>query len=95
MDEVGAIKYEVTPINKNATISYEPYLDSGVTNEDSNWDDQFWNTLIGHSQGDSAFIEAHTMKTEFQYLYDDAVSLCGRKLRFRESVEKSSYQGCR
>lgn len=65
INEVGAIKYEVQPINHNATITYEPYLDSGITNEDSNWDDQFWNTLEVTEDGDQAFIRAHTMKTNF------------------------------
>jgi maltose phosphorylase len=65
LDEIGAIKYSVTPLNKEAEITFEPYLDSGITNEDSNWDDKFWNiTSIIHSN-DQAFIEAHTMKTNF------------------------------
>ena len=65
MDEVGAIKYEVTPLNKEATINYESYLDSGITNEDTNWDDQFWNTLTVTEEDNNAFIVAHTMKTFF------------------------------
>lgn len=65
IDEIGAIKYEVQPINQNATITYEPFLDSGITNEDSNWDDKFWNTLEVTETGNRAFIKAHTMKTEF------------------------------
>ena len=65
LDEIGAIKYSVTPLNKEAEITFEPYLDGGITNEDSNWDDKFWNiTSIIHSN-DQAFIEAHTMKTNF------------------------------
>ena len=65
LDEIGAIKYCVTPLNKDAEITFEPYLDGGITNEDSNWDDKFWNiTGIIHSK-DQAFIEAHTMKTNF------------------------------
>jgi len=64
-DELGAIKYEVTPINKNAEIEFLPYLDSGISNEDTNWDDQFWQTInIQHEDG-MAFIEAHTLKTFF------------------------------
>lgn len=63
--EVGAISYTVTPLNGNAVISYESYLDSGITNEDSNWDDQFWNTLSVTEEGDKGFISAHTMKTNF------------------------------
>ncbi len=65
LDELGAIKYEISPINQDAKISYRPYLDSGITNEDSNWDDQFWNTTKISSEDDSAFIESHTMKTHF------------------------------
>ena len=65
LDEIGAIKYSVTPLNDNAEIIFEPYLDGGITNEDSNWDDKFWNiTGIAHSDN-QAFIEAHTMKTNF------------------------------
>ncbi|MEP0263691.1 glycoside hydrolase family 65 protein [Dokdonia sp.] len=96
LDEVGAINYEVTPINKNATISYEPYLDSGVTNEDSNWDDQFWNTLSVTNRGDSAFIVAHTMKTEFYVctMMRSEIYVGGKQVTLsRKRTEKSSYQG--
>ncbi len=67
LDEVGAIEYNVTPINSDALITYVPYLDSGIQNEDSNWDDQFWNTtnISTDIQKEQAFIEAHTMKTNF------------------------------
>ncbi|QCX40155.1 glycoside hydrolase family 65 protein [Aureibaculum algae] len=65
LDEVGAISYTVTPLNNDVTILYEPYLDSGITNEDSNWDDTFWNTTAVTENGEQAFIEAHTMKTNF------------------------------
>ncbi|MFD0991885.1 glycoside hydrolase family 65 protein [Tenacibaculum geojense] len=65
LDELGAIEYSVTPISTNATITFEPYLDSGIHNEDSNWDDQFWNTVKVSVDGAQAFIEAHTMKTYF------------------------------
>jgi len=65
IEELGAIQYSVTPINNAAKISFEPYLDAGITNEDSNWDDAFWNiTSISRDQ-DRAYIEAHTMKTNF------------------------------
>jgi len=66
IDEVGAIKYNITLVNKNATIQFIPYLDNGITNEDSNWDDKFWNVTKVSSEGKQAFIEAHTMKTHFE-----------------------------
>ena len=66
LDEVGAINYEVTAESGDAEIKFVPYLDSGITNEDSNWDDKFWNTTSVTSEANQAFIEAHTMKTNFE-----------------------------
>ena len=66
VDEVGAISYTVKILNADAKVVFEPYLDSGITNEDSNWDDKFWNTTNVTSLDNRAFIEAHTMKTEFK-----------------------------
>ncbi|SDQ55749.1 glycoside hydrolase family 65 protein [Flagellimonas zhangzhouensis] len=65
-DEVGAIKFEITPLNADAEIEFSPYLDAGITNEDSNWDDKFWNTTEISSDKNRAFIESHTMKTHFK-----------------------------
>ncbi len=65
IDEIGAIKYAVTLLSSDAEVVFESYLDSSITNEDSNWDDKFWNTTGVSSQGNQAFIEAHTMKTNF------------------------------
>ena len=66
IDEIGAIKYKIIPVNKSAAIKFIPYLDNGITNEDSNWDDKFWNVTNVSSEGNQAFIEAHTMKTHFE-----------------------------
>lgn len=63
-DELGAIRYEVTP-NRSCEIVFEPYIDAGITNEDSNWDDAFWNILQLESDGHQAFIRSRTMKTNF------------------------------
>ncbi|MGX1928511.1 glycoside hydrolase family 65 protein [Flagellimonas sp. 2504JD4-2] len=65
IDEVGAIKMEIELLNADASVRLSPYLDSGITNEDTNWDDKFWNTTGVKHEGKSAFIEAHTMKTNF------------------------------
>lgn len=64
-DEVGVISYSITPINRNANIVFRPYLDAGIKNNDSNWDDQFWNVTKSQSSRNKAFIESHTMKTNF------------------------------
>ncbi len=65
LDEVGAIKFSITPLNAKANITFIPYIDAGITNEDSNWDDQFWDVLNVSQNNKQSFIEAKTMKTDF------------------------------
>ena len=65
LDELGAIKYEVTPINTDAKVVFQPYLDAGIENEDTNWEEKFWETLEIKNEENSAFIVARTLKTKF------------------------------
>ncbi|MBS7787207.1 glycoside hydrolase family 65 protein [Flavobacterium sp. CYK-55] len=65
LDEAGLIRFEITPLNQSATIVFKPYLDAGVTNEDANWEEKFWEPLEVKHQGDSAFVTARTFKTHF------------------------------
>ncbi|MEM6685879.1 MAG: glycoside hydrolase family 65 protein [Bacteroidota bacterium] len=65
IDEVGAIAYSVTPINTEATITFTPYLDAGIKNEDANWEEKFWETLQVEEEQNQAFIVAKTHKTNF------------------------------
>ena len=65
IEELGAIRYAITPLEAGAEIQIEPYLDSGITNEDTNWDDPFWETTDVCSEGTRGYIQAHTLKTHF------------------------------
>ncbi|MDG3584000.1 glycoside hydrolase family 65 protein [Galbibacter pacificus] len=65
LDEVGAIKYNVTPINKNAEVTFIPYVDGGITNEDTNWDDAFWDVYDADTEGNFGYVVSKTNKTEF------------------------------
>ena len=63
--EVGAIKYSVTPINFKGEIEFSPYLDAGIVNEDSTYDEFFWETLEQKEKENEAYIMSKTLKTEF------------------------------
>ncbi len=65
-DELGTLRYEITPITTEATIEIESYLDSGIKNSDANWDERFWNTLEISSEDNFATILAETKKTRFK-----------------------------
>ncbi|CAM1366956.1 Maltose phosphorylase [Tenacibaculum litopenaei] len=66
LDELGVINYSIEPLSKAMTIAYEPYIDAGITNEDSNWDDKFWDVTAAVIEGERGFVRSHTMKTNFE-----------------------------
>jgi len=65
LDEVGVINYEITTLNKEAKIVFKPYIDAGVTNEDANWEENFWEPLHSRFSENQAFVTARTFKTHF------------------------------
>ena len=93
-DELGVIRYQITLLNKDAEVRFQPYLDSGIKNEDSNWDDQFWNTTQVVSDKGQAFIEAHTMKTHFETctFMENAVYLDGELLPSEPEVNQETLK---
>ena len=66
LDQLGTINYEVKALNRDAEVIFSPYLDAGITNEDSNWDDKFWYIQSVTQVKQKAFIHTNTMKTNFQ-----------------------------
>ncbi len=64
--EAGAIKYCISPVNGNAEISFSPYLDGNVVNEDANWDEVFWKQVTHEINGNEGYLVSRTKKTEFE-----------------------------
>ncbi len=65
INEVGVIKYSVSPINFSGEIEFTPYIDAGIVNEDSNYDGFFWKILQIEEGKHEAYILSKTYKTEF------------------------------
>ncbi|GAA4299829.1 glycoside hydrolase family 65 protein [Nibribacter koreensis] len=64
-DEVGAIKYCLTPLNFSGNITFTPFVDVDVMNADSNYDEKFWNEVQKEAQGLEGYVTAETKKTAF------------------------------
>lgn len=64
-DELGIIDYQIELLNGDAELVLEPYLDSGITNQDANWEEKFWKTLEVKTDGYQGFITSKTLKTDF------------------------------
>lgn len=63
--EIGAISYSIEPLNFDAEIRMTPYVDFDVKNEDSNYDEKFWNGEDIEISGNEGYLTAHTKKTRF------------------------------
>jgi maltose phosphorylase len=91
-DELGVINYQVTPINGPATITFKPYVDAGVKNEDANWEESFWEPLDVQHSGNEAFVVARTFKTHFNVaaFMHNSILLNGKEQNLSpENAEKS------
>ncbi|RZL50120.1 MAG: glycoside hydrolase family 65 protein [Pedobacter sp.] len=64
-DEAGAIKYTIKPQNFDGKITVKSSLDGDVKNQDSNYDEKFWNEITAKQEGDYALLNLETKKTAF------------------------------
>ena len=64
--EIGAIRYTVKALNFSGEITFTPYLDGDVENEDSNYDEKFWTEISRAVGGSEAYLTVETLKTQFQ-----------------------------
>jgi maltose phosphorylase len=64
-DDIGVIRYAVKALNFSGKISFTPFIDGDVRNEDSNYDEQFWDIPSCKAEKGSAYLLAKTRKSEF------------------------------
>lgn len=82
-NEIGAIKYSITPLNMDAKIEFSPYIDAGIKNEDANYDELFWEILETVADENQAFIVSKTLKTDFHVA-------TGMRISFEKNEQKIS-----
>ena len=101
LDEVGVINYEITALNKDVKIIFNPYIDAGITNEDANWDEKFWEPLAVNNTENKAFVTARTFKTHFVattfmqnalLLNDENLNVLPSKINSSEDKVQFSYE---
>ncbi|MDW7690592.1 glycoside hydrolase family 65 protein [Flammeovirgaceae bacterium SG7u.111] len=64
--DIGAIRYAIKPLNFSDSIEFTPYLDGDVHNEDSNYDEQFWDEISREiPTEDEGYLVSKTKKTGF------------------------------
>jgi maltose phosphorylase len=92
------LRYSVTPLNFSGKIKLAPYLDFNVTNQDSNYDEVFWNHLETKSTPEESYVYSSTKKTDFhvhagmqnRYFLNDTQVLDFIKSSSKEAFAESS-----
>jgi maltose phosphorylase len=64
-DEIGAIRYAIRSVDYSGPVSFTPYIDGNVVNQDSNYDEKFWDMEVSEAVPGSAYLKARTRKTGF------------------------------
>ncbi len=65
-DEIGAIRYKITPLNFDGIVTLTLDIDADVSNKDSNWEEKFWTEVSKLVKNTSVVVVAETKKTAFQ-----------------------------
>jgi maltose phosphorylase len=97
IDEVGAIRYSITPINFSGTLSITAYLDGDIVNEDANYDEKFWVEIDKKVKRTQAYLTVETLKTAFQVCtgMKFAIHQDGEAVDFNAYKEqREKYVGC-
>ena len=94
LDELGAIKYDIKPLNGDANIVYKPYVDAHVKNEDANWEEIFWESIGSEIKGEQGFVQARTFKTHFNVVtyMENAIFINGEKQAITPSATKTEWK---
>lgn len=65
-DEVGALHYQLVPLNfEDVALSVTSFIDGDVKNEDSNYDEKFWKEVSKEQDKNTDYLLLKTKKTDF------------------------------
>lgn len=64
-DEVAALHYRLSAINFDGEVKLTSFLDGDVKNQDSNYDEKFWDLVTQEQDEHTDYLVLRTKKTEF------------------------------
>lgn len=73
-EELGCIRYTVALHDQAAEITLAPYIDAHISNNDSNWDDPFWEHKDQFCKDSFAALHTKTNKSAFDVCTYQSVS---------------------
>lgn len=65
-DETGAIEYHIKALNFEGQLTITASIDGDIKNQDSNYDEKFWDFVADSEADDAIFLVLRTKKTAFE-----------------------------
>ena len=93
-DEVGALHYRLSAINFDAAVQLTSFLDGDVKNQDSNYDEKFWDQVSQKQEENTDYLVLRTKKTEFEVCTVSRTTLLNNgAAQELKQVSKEKYLG--
>jgi maltose phosphorylase len=95
-DEIGAIRYSMTPLNFSDKLTITSFIDGDVKNQDSNYDEKFWDEVSQEISNESAYLTLRTQKTNFDVSTGMKNSISKNNEPFQvnwEAISKEKFVG--
>jgi len=91
--ETGWLKYNLKSVNYEGPIEIKSYVDFDVRNQDSNYDEDFWNLHCQHIDQEWGHVFCKTKKTDFKVCVGmiNSLSLNGEAVSDKTIEEKEEY----
>ncbi|SEA15321.1 glycoside hydrolase family 65 protein [Pedobacter hartonius] len=67
-DEVAALHYQFKTLNCSGKLSVSSFIDGDVKNQDSNYDEKFWDEVSRTQNESGSYLTMRTKKTEFEVI---------------------------
>jgi maltose phosphorylase len=67
-DEIAALHYQLRLLNCSGKLDISSFIDGDVKNQDSNYDEKFWDEVSRTQNESGSYLTMHTKKTEFDVI---------------------------
>lgn len=92
-DEIAALHYQLKATDFTGTLKLKAVVDGDVSNQDSNYDEKFWDEVGKSRTEKGTFLTLRTKKTGFEVItgVKTIVLLNGKPLELKSSEERNKY----
>lgn len=87
-DQIGAIRYTVTPVDFDCTLTIQPYIDADVSNEDADNHQKYWLEVGAKMRRRRGYLLTETKKTGLQVCTAMKFSI----YRGKEEIDFNAYR---